>query len=440
MKKTLFSLIIFSIFYMTPNNFKLLIKIPTRSRPQRFFKYLDEYYKKLSGSIPYHFLITCDQNDPTMNTLQIKKRLDKYPHLSYFFGNSTSKIHAYNKDINKIKDWDIILVTSDDLLPMIQNYDKIIVDTMKNHFPNLDGVLNFKDVYADDLNTYPILGRNYYEKFGYVYHPHYKSLCCDNELTYISKRLKKEYIDHRILLNHIHPEITHQLDTLYRHNESFGTQDKKTYDARKNALFNIDYETGKIIRWSILIPTINGREILFKKLYNDIENQIKKEKLESEIEIITSYDEGQKTIGKKRNELLMKSRGEYISFIDDDDSVHPTYIKTIYNVIKKHPDCISLEGIITFNGKNPRKFLHSIQHKRYFENRRIFYRPPNHLNPMRRDVAIRFHFPEKNFGEDTDWAMAISKSNLLKSETHIGFPYYFYNYQHKSPSVKTKKT
>lgn len=46
---------------------KLLIKFPTRERPQKFFKMLDLYYQYLSGTVPVHFLISCDIDDRSMN-------------------------------------------------------------------------------------------------------------------------------------------------------------------------------------------------------------------------------------------------------------------------------------------------------------------------------------------------------------------------------------
>jgi hypothetical protein len=49
---------------------KLLIKIPTRARPERFFKTLDAYYHNLSELVPTHFLISCDIDDATMCNAQ----------------------------------------------------------------------------------------------------------------------------------------------------------------------------------------------------------------------------------------------------------------------------------------------------------------------------------------------------------------------------------
>ena len=181
--------------------------------------------------------------------------------------------------------------------------------------------------------------------------------------------------------------------------------------------------------WSILILTLESRKESFQKIYDKLVAQIEQNHLADKIEILVSCDKGEKSVGKKRNELLMASQGEYICYIDDDDDIHNRYIPMIYDkLVKEQPDCVSLEGVITVDGKNPKKFTHSIQYDSYFEKDDIYYRPPNHLNPIRREIAVQFKFPDNFYGEDTDWAMQICKSGLLKKEASIEVPYYFYLY------------
>ena len=182
--------------------------------------------------------------------------------------------------------------------------------------------------------------------------------------------------------------------------------------------------------WSILIPTLEKRQELFQKIHKKLTKQIEENHLSDHIEILVACDKGEKAIGKKRNDLMHCSQSEYICFIDDDDDVHDRYIPLIYEkLIHEKPDCINLIGIITFDGKNPKKFIHSIQYRSYFEEKGIYYRPPNHLNPLKREIAIQFTFPSTSFGEDTDWAMQVCRSGLLKKESTIQEPFYFYLYR-----------
>ena len=65
---------------------------------------------------------------------------------------------------------------------------------MIKHFPDTDGVLWFFDGWRKDLNTLCIIGRKYYERFGYIYHPDYKSFWCDAEFTEVANKLKKQVL------------------------------------------------------------------------------------------------------------------------------------------------------------------------------------------------------------------------------------------------------
>jgi hypothetical protein len=413
---------------------RLLIKIPTRSRPERFFKMLDLYYAKLSKKIPYTFVISCDADDATMNNETVLRKLHRYPHLSYHFGNSKTKVEAYNADMDKHNDWDILLVTSDDMEPIVQDYDIIIVQNMLGNFPDYDGVLNFHDGHiGSELNTYPIIGKRYYDRFGYIYAPCYQALWCDNELTNVSKILRKEKTFKNGIIRHNNPVWgLNPADELFQKNEKLGrVSDPTTYIKRRESNFYIDQKdidnaTPKM--WSILICTLENRAESFNHIYTKLQKQIAELGLQNQIEILYFKDNRENSVGFKRNWLLEQSCGKYVCYVDDDDDVSDDYIKTIYEKLLKNPDCVNLQGIITFGGRDPRLFIHSIRYNTYFEKDNIYYRPPNHLNPIKRMYGCLFLFPEINRGEDTNWAMQIVQAELLKYEEEVDNPYYFYLY------------
>jgi glycosyltransferase involved in cell wall biosynthesis len=411
----------------------LLIKIPTRSRPHKFFKTLDTYYQRLSFTLPYTFLISCDSDDQSMNNPTIIKRLQNYPHLEFSFSDNHSKIEAYNRDLDKF-DFDILIAASDDMIPMVDNFDIIIAKTMKESFPDFDGVINSNDgAVGAECNTIPIIGKTFYKRFGYIYNPAYKALVCNVELTTVSKILKKEKIIDNVLIKHHHPAWgLASNDDLYMKNEGYHAHDKAVFMERRARLFDLpshEVEKATPKTWSILICTIEEREQSFFKLCSKLKTQIDALGLENQIEIISCKDKrGEHSIGYKRNLLVQESKGKYISFIDDDDDIHDKYIQMIYEKLLKNPDCVNLNGIITFNGSNPKRFYHSLKYTNYTQNDSEYFRPPNHLNPMRRSIAVQFMFAEKNYGEDTDWAMMIARSKLLRTEEVIEEPYYFYLY------------
>lgn len=187
---------------------------------------------------------------------------------------------------------------------------------------------------------------------------------------------------------------------------------------------------------TILICTIPERKESFDELISELVRQRDELRVFNYDEIfIFSDDDKIKTIGKKRNDLLLKVKTKYVAFIDDDDMVSRDYLAKIYSAICQYPDCCSLTGVITWDGENPEIFEHSIKYKAYKTNPEgspiRYERYPNHLNVIKREIAMKFKFPETNHGEDTDWATQIHNSGLLKSEKEIDAILYHYQYKTK---------
>jgi len=179
---------------------------------------------------------------------------------------------------------------------------------------------------------------------------------------------------------------------------------------------------------SILIPTLPERSELLKMLSYNLWLQ---SSVYDSIEIV--FDDSIKdTIGRKRNNLLQSASGEYIAFVDDDDRVSDDYIERIMYGIKWSPDCCSLKGIYTVDGKNQQIFEHSLKYNEWKTNLENYpmikyERYPNHLNCIRADIAKQFKFPEINHGEDHNWAKQIHESGLLKTEHYIESIIYYYD-------------
>ena len=96
------------------------------------------------------------------------------------------------------------------------------------------------------------------------------------------------------------------------------------------------------MKLGILIPTLDSRIDLFKRVSDELGRQI--DELYSHlpprevVSIIHLADSGKHTTGKKRNaliELAVKEyKPEYIAFFDDDDMPGPTYIKRGIEVVE----------------------------------------------------------------------------------------------------------
>jgi hypothetical protein len=188
------------------------------------------------------------------------------------------------------------------------------------------------------------------------------------------------------------------------------------------------------VKFSILIPTTPDREDFFKRIFkqvhdqahgfcenkylpygNDTSVQIYRHS-NAVCELISFCDDKKYSIGYKRNELLRLSQGQYVAFIDDDDEIGPQYFEHAITGISKGVDACGLTGIITEDGQNPKKFVHSFLYDHWFEKDGVYYRNNNHLNVVKRSIAIQMKFPETNMGEDHDYSKQLQRSGLIATE------------------------
>jgi len=226
---------------------KLLIKFPTRNRPKKFFDSFQKYLDLLDDKENTHFLISIDDDDKTMNNDKVLDRIEGIcENVDIFIGFSKTKIEAINADMNDFEDdWDIVLLASDDMMPKMQGYDTKIRDNMKKYYPDTDGVLWFFDGNRRDLNTLCILGKKYYDRFGYIYHPGYKSFYSDDEFTRVASRFKRQTFIDEVIIKHEHPDIPEhrgKMDELYVSNHKYYPIDAKFFELRLSNRFGIKKE------------------------------------------------------------------------------------------------------------------------------------------------------------------------------------------------------
>ena len=220
---------------------KLLVKFPTRNRKNKFFKVLRQYQNLCENLDNTYFLITLDNDDESMNSSDVEDIFNTFKNVKVIYGTSNSKIHAVNRDIELVNDWDIVLLASDDMTPKVKGYDNIIRNKMKEFYSDTDGILWFNDGFqGEKLNTLCILGKKYYKRFNYIYHPDYKSCWSDNEFMEVGKILKKQtYID-SVIIKHEHPDWGYgNRDQIHTNNINDYQYDLGVYNRRKEINFEL---------------------------------------------------------------------------------------------------------------------------------------------------------------------------------------------------------
>lgn len=393
---------------------KISYSFPSRSRPDKFFAALNNI-RKLSASTDYEIIAKLDEDDPMMHNVEVMTMVKDYPEVKVKWGMSESKVHAINRDLEDITG-EILCAHSDDMVFIQQGFDNIIRENIEN------GLLHLPDGFTNErLCTYPIMHVDYYKQFGYIYHPDYKSLWCDNEQTEVAKKsYRYKYVSEQIF-EHRHPSNGNaKKDEQYKITEKFNSVDKATYQRRKKVNFDLP---GKVL--SILICGLNDRKQDLSRLVNVLKPQ-----LNSEVEVKLCMDDRQATTGHKRNQLLQAATGKYIVFIDDDDMVSESYVDEILSASASDPDAIVFNGWITTNDTNKKHFEISKDYP-YTTQNDVYLRYPNHIVPIRASIAKQFKFPDKTHGEDYHWATAIHNSRLIKTEVKIDKELYYYLYKSK---------
>lgn len=214
---------------------KTLIKFPTRSRPEIFKRTLARW----QSDPTVHFLITIDDDDPTCCNEPFINWVNCQPNLDYDISSSKSKIEAINHGVVAAK-WDLLILAADDMIPQFPDYGQRIQALFKQWFPHGDGVLHLDDGRArSSLNTLPIIDRQYFNRFGYIYHPDYVSLWADNEFTDVSRSKGCVVYQPQCIIKHEWKDLIGE-DELFKRNDSFFDADKKVYETRRAAGFPLN--------------------------------------------------------------------------------------------------------------------------------------------------------------------------------------------------------
>lgn len=203
----------------------ILYNFASRSRPDKFFKAI-ENINALSKTD--HIIVAkLDTDDKAM-----QDRFDEVNRCGaiIIWGTSKNKIDAINRDIPD--GWDILVNMSDDMVFTKEGFDLDIIEAFNGDY---DQFIHFPDGFTGErLCSMSIIGKPYYDRFGYVYHPDYVSLFCDNEAGDVAKGLGKYKFVKKDIFKHMHPAwLGYGHDDQLRHTEKFYRQDQRTYNKRK---------------------------------------------------------------------------------------------------------------------------------------------------------------------------------------------------------------
>ena len=189
---------------------------------------------------------------------------------------------------------------------------------------------------------------------------------------------------------------------------------------------------GSEIILSILTPAVPSRleqvGQLIKKLEYQIWRQGEGRKIHYPVEHLVLLDNKQRTVGEKRDALLVAAKGKYVAFVDDDDDVSDDYVESIFSAaVMNNPDVITFEQMATVNGTAGFVEFRLGHPNDSFDPSRITRRNAWHVCAWRRTLAILSHFPASNYGEDWAFAAPLCAMPNLR-EVHIDKVLHFYRH------------
>jgi len=192
--------------------------------------------------------------------------------------------------------------------------------------------------------------------------------------------------------------------------------------------------TGEVVL-SILVPSIPSREskllVLKKELQRQCNIVYMRQEMLGNIEILVdkgaAFLDGGLSIGKKRQALVKNCIGEYLCFLDDDESIAPNYVESLLRLCNTGNDIGTFRALVklkeswglvnmSLNNKENEQFNpdHTVQ------------RPPWHMCPVKSKYAKLYEFDDINNAEDFRWFEKVLSH--CKTEEHTDRIIFQYNH------------
>lgn len=214
---------------------------PSRSRPEMAFATAKKWLSCAEKPEEIEYIMSTDTDDPSEYSFEFpfsiaKGKSDKWD--KYFLVSpNKSAIEAINAAA-KICTGDLIVVISDDF-DTCAIWDTVLKNALKG---KSDFLVKTDDGIQPTLITLPIMDRVYYERFGYVYHPGYKHMFCDTEMTALAEMTGK-VISLPILFKHNHYIVGGmKKDAINIRNDASWNQGEKLFNERKAINFGLKDE------------------------------------------------------------------------------------------------------------------------------------------------------------------------------------------------------
>lgn len=178
--------------------------------------------------------------------------------------------------------------------------------------------------------------------------------------------------------------------------------------------------------WTILVPTLGQRRELLRRLLDGLMPQV--DAFGGNVKVLAYWDCGETTLAAKKQALVDACSTDYLSFVDDDDTVSDDYVSSIVDALATRPDYVGLKMMVYRDGFEYGLSHHSLAHGDWRDTPEMFLRDITCANPMRTEVARTADFTSAgpNSPEDKLWVDQLRKGGLLQTEVFVDRVLYHY--------------
>jgi hypothetical protein len=222
------------------NNKTITIIHPSRQRPEMALQTKKNWMQNAIHKSSIEYILSIDNNDPTLYDYNWMFSHEYDTKIKY--NNNWSAMEAINV-VAPQSIGNLIVVVSDDF-DCFEGWDEYLLSHLQG---DSDYIVKTSDGYmnSDWLITLPIMDRAYYNRFGYVYHPDYKHMWSDTEMTTVGHMLGKiiDLQNSNAVFKHRHYTINEmQKDAVNEKNDATWNQGKSLFLERFDRDFDLPAE------------------------------------------------------------------------------------------------------------------------------------------------------------------------------------------------------
>jgi hypothetical protein len=192
--------------------------------------------------------------------------------------------------------------------------------------------------------------------------------------------------------------------------------------------------------WTVLIATLGQRTSRFTQLLRTLLPQV--DAYDGRVTVTALFNHGERPLGHVRQALLDGATSRYVSFVDDDDELPGYYVDEVLPLLDG-VDYVGWQLQCYVDGVAQKPTFHSLRYRRWYEDRKGYYRDVSHLNPIRTELARRADFRHGEPPEDVSWVDQVRPH--VKTEHYVDKVMYHYRSSardstwHPSTRLRRKK-